>query len=179
MYGAILQPLTEYHIDMARELSNQVVRALRGKNHTRLSALDRYFHGYLGELAVREWLTEHSKKNVHRVLANGKSQPAEFTVWQKKTDLQMRLEVKTSSKPEHRYLMFPQAQPLDFDCVLSVRLDLPQSKAEIMGWLSRRDVAGLRVEPFDFGNGHTVNTRVCLYEKLYQPQRLLDQLVDA
>lgn len=119
-------------------------------NYTGISTPDRFFIGYLGELAVAAFLQMNDCRHRHRVDTRGRSCDSEFVVW-RRDGRPAKLEVKCASSPMHTRLMMPAAQRLDGDVYVGCRLE--HSSAEgaevsVHGWLTRAEVRALPVRTF-------------------------------
>jgi hypothetical protein len=110
-------------------------------NYTRVTVLNRFQTGYVGEFALAAFFVEHKVRHVHRIIPDGRSHGPEFTVWEEgKPRL---LEVKTSGQPFHKHMAWPPEQEVEAaKWMVGMRLDLPNMEAEIMGY------ARVGIDPF-------------------------------
>lgn len=158
--------MTPVEIATATLWATTVEKLVRGKeNYTGLSAHDRYFHGYLGELAVARWLKAGDKLFQHRVFLSGRREESEFVVW--KGGERKYLEVKTAADASHRNFMMPVRQRVDAAIYVGTRLEIAESVVVIEGALPRSRVEGLPVR--DFG----VPARYCPFATMDAPDVLL------
>lgn len=164
LFAAASVPVLLYpgEVGLARAYAKLVtVNLKRTPNYTGLSAPDRFFHGYLGELAVRHYARMLGLRHRYRVITDGNSQRSEFLLAWGDSGRVFGLEVKTASKAWHQKVMLPAAQKLDFEILLAVRLahvdeDRGECEATIHGWLTPEDVRALPVGTFP---PHTTPTR--------------------
>ena len=100
--------ILEYAISEARSYSDSILanpHIQPGGNYTGLEKGDRFFVGYLGEWAFREWLMDihiHTFNWGRRT--DGKADEHDFKVGSTTID------IKTSDHPNARYLMMPEVQ---------------------------------------------------------------------
>lgn len=130
---------TPQQLVWAREWSDRCLAAVEGRpNYTGVSAPDRYYIGYRGEIAAYDWLRSRGVKVQHVVRTNGRSERPELIV-----DVpsgQIDVEVKTSGRCYHQQCRMPAVQKTDFNVLIGVRL-MDDERARIMGWLGSADVA--------------------------------------
>lgn len=95
----------------ARQLADEVIGTgiEKNPNYTGLSMPDRYFFGYLGELAVVEMLSRENKAFEYQPQTNGQSDDgSDITVFMLKQPI--GVDVKTASRHHHRFIMIPESQ---------------------------------------------------------------------
>ncbi len=154
-----------------RVASTDTLRLTR--NYTSLEAPGRYRLGYLGEAALASMLADSGARFDWSPRADGLGDGSDLTVYH--GGLPYPCEVKTASRPWHKYLMQPVAQQRrrgDRGVVVGVRLNEGQRLAELAGYVSyRRFARALVVHPPD--RGVRVPTRLVLLSSLSPISRLL------
>lgn len=135
---------TEADLGECRRLEMEVLAALdarsAGPNPNGHEDPRRYFKGYRGEFAVRDWLESESWLVWrHRVNANGLSQRSEFEI--KFGGAWNLTEVKCAGEAYHQRCEWQASDPMAFKILIAVHLpggpDDP--RAVVMGWLGRKD----------------------------------------
>lgn len=134
----------------------QTVLALVPKtpNYTGIAAADRFFVGYLGEFATRNWLASIDASYEYRVVLSGKTERSEFTV--RCGDSLLELEVKTAGKANHDHYMQPAAQKIDASIFLGARR-VDDGVVQIMGWLNADEIRALPIQDFGYGPTRAVS----------------------
>lgn len=135
----------------ARRLEARVkkTRTLQGRHPDGLEEPDRYFIGYLGELAFARLLTEAGRWFKWAPRTDGKADNGDFTVSHR--GVSWCLDVKTASKPHYTRLMMPKTQlervGRAVDIYVAARVLRPilggpireGSEVEFHGWVCRHD----------------------------------------
>ena len=134
--------------DARRWQAEVLARLATTPNYTGLEAPDRFFHGYLGELAVMSLLSELGCVARHVVCTNGHSQHSEITVW--RNGAKRSVDVKTASQPGHSFLLFPVAQHDHPDLYVGARIEMIDERDQravisVHGYLSRDEALALPV----------------------------------
>jgi len=116
-------PIHQDMMDKAQEYADKIAltRTIQSKpNYTALTQDNRYYAGYLGELAFLETLTD--KKYDYSVRTDGQSDKEDITLYYK--NIPLRVDVKTATHPSYKYIMFPSAQAhIKYDYYVGVRLN--------------------------------------------------------
>ena len=161
--------VTAQDLENARELEQQVMRMLpQRRSYTGFELKDRYRNGYVGEFVAVRWLRSHDLPVVHRIKANGRSQPSEILVDRHRVD------AKTRTTPLAQEFMTPEAKPIDFDYVISLHWIPDNDRAWIRGALTAEQVRALPVRTFP---PQTVPTRWKPFRELpISPQDLVELL---
>ena len=174
--------LTWQMVRRARQYAARVMKTAtlqESVNYTGLCAPGRYFTGHLGELALVKLVAWNGKYYDYRPAADGRPDAGDITVFIAGRPL--RVDVKTASKPGHRYLMIPEAQfrKRHRDAYLGARLDLEAMICEIHGIATRAQMEDAPVEdPPQFSL--KVRTRMTLLSDLLLPvEAWLRQLDNA
>lgn len=161
---------------LARSWSNLILRADRMRNtpnYTGLSMPDRYYIGFLGELAFAQWLDGHHVPYTHRVCLSGQSSANEFSIDSRDAGT-MSVEIKTGSVATHRHFMYPAAQTNKCgDVNVGARVEMNAVDGAIlrlMGWLNRSEAEHLPVREL------RVRTRSTTYENMRAMPALLERL---
>ena len=133
------------------------------------AAGDRFFYGYLGELAFGAYLTICGVIYQHRITLDGHSDAPEFKVvmdghWRS-------LDVKTATNPTHQLMAQPARQALDADIYVGVRAR-SESQFEIWGWMPLEEWSEVPLR--DLGLG--VPTRACRLDELADIESLVERL---
>jgi hypothetical protein len=127
----IIIPLTKQIKDEARRLSDEVIKNLPPTaNYTHISARDRFYIGYLGELAFAELVK--GKKVTHNINTSGSSQDEDFYAYCKTVD--KKIDIKSTNHPNGRYIMIPKKQFDKNKATIYVGIKLTDDEAEIWGW---------------------------------------------
>lgn len=80
-----------------------------GKNYTKLEAEERFYHGYVGELVMREYVKGLRKKITYTIRLDGKAdENGEFRLFTKVGE--KTLDVKAASQSFHSRIMMPADQ---------------------------------------------------------------------
>lgn len=143
----VLVALSGEEVKLARKLSDRIAKTptMTLRNYTGLSMADRYFNGFLGEIAMKRWLEGAGVNHEWKPKTDGKSHAGDFTVYRKGQPL--KLDVKTASKGYYTKCMFPEVQfrahRVDiYVCArvnTTARLDAAEA-VELHGWKPFRDV---------------------------------------
>jgi hypothetical protein len=136
-------PITEEMRAEARQLSDEVLENLKhnpryGQNYTGLSAPDRFYNGYLGELAVLDLFQTHNKSGIYHVNTSGFADEAEFELDQGLPRM-LLADVKTASQPTHRQIMMPAKQMEIHKAHYYIGVRLNGDYAEVWGYCSGSD----------------------------------------
>ena len=161
-------------VAVAREWNDKILSTglASTPNYTGFRTPERFFHGYLGELAVASCLDANGIIYRHRVSLTGRSDDADFDVWIHGE--QKKLEVKTGSKQSYRFFIMPEKQKVEADIYVGARINAEDPcEVELMGALSRDEVLAC---PVDDLRGRGVPTRKKLYEELWSMDALLSEL---
>lgn len=119
-------------------------------NYTGIAAEDRFYFGFLGEIAFARWLEQIGARYVWRVSLEGRSETPEFTVFV--DDKLVTIDVKTASKPRHEKMMQPHSQECDADLYVGAKV-FDGEWVQLHGWTDRETLAN--VPPAEFGHGPT------------------------
>lgn len=127
-------------------------------NYTGSIRPDRYFVGYLGEIAVAKMFDAFGIGYVHRVTLTGKSSQSEFMV-SEASGGRVQIEVKTAGEPTHRELMYPSKQH-DKKAAYLVGARIERSgpfhtDVSVLGWITREQADAL---PVSTVGHHTIPT---------------------
>lgn len=104
-------------------------------NYTNLSADNRWYYGFLGELVLLKWLQAHYIQYRYEPQFKGRDD-TDFYLWPlSKGGKMCTVDVKTASNPQHQYLMMPEAQLKSHpsDVYIGVRIN-SQTEGEVLGW---------------------------------------------
>lgn len=134
-------PVTATMKQRARWLSDQIkhIHGPNDNNYTRLYADDRFYYGYLGELATCEYLSRIGRRIDYTLQIKGGPDDGDFhfhmdhgNVW--------KADVKTATKHFHRNMMMPQAQAYrhQYDIYIGAQL-LSGDHAAVWGWCFLND----------------------------------------
>ena len=125
----------------ARKLAAKVNRVVSkfGPNYTGLEAQERYFNGYLGELAFLNWLRENKIKSIYTPKIKGKSAAGDFILFGMVTGQKKTVDVKTASKAFHRNIMLPEAQMERHKKDYYIGVKINGNYAEIWGFCRAKD----------------------------------------
>lgn len=138
--------ITDEMLVKAHEWEAIVTRGMKaGGNYTGLEIKNRFFYGYLGELALFSFLKTAGKKCEYNVELTGKSGRQDFTFH---FPIGARsIDTKTTSKPTYPYFLLAKSQPHPYDYYIGIRLG--DTVAQICGVCSLSDC----YEPRVFGGG--------------------------
>lgn len=106
-------------------------------NYTKLSAERRWYHGFLGELVFLKYLQHHYVRYRYEPDFTGRDD-TDFYLWAEGYG-KVGIDVKTASKPDHRYLMLPDAQLASHPSgvYVGVRINSPD-QGEVLGYALRK-----------------------------------------
>ena len=104
------------------------------ENYTGLEAQDRYYCGYLGELAFLEYLKREGKQTTYKVKTDGNSDSGDFITVGAITGQPKSVDVKTACKEFHEKIMLPQSQLKKHRRDYYVGVKLVGDEAEIWGY---------------------------------------------
>lgn len=159
----------------ARESSIEVLKNLKDKpNYTGLSAKDRYYIGFLGELVFKEYLDREGKKYNYNVRLDGRSGGADFELFTSDVNVKV-IDVKTASKFYYTKMLVPKVQ-LDKHpnyTYVGVRLDEANSEGEICGYCYAED--------FGISDGFTkekIPTAYKNFNGLEEIENLISDVID-
>ncbi len=125
----------------ARKLAGKANKEVSklGPNYTGLEAQERYYNGYLGELAFLSWLREKEIKAIYTPRIKGKSDAGDFILFGMITGLRRTVDVKSASKAFHANIMLPEAQMERHKKDYYIGIKINGSFAEIWGFCRAKD----------------------------------------
>jgi hypothetical protein len=137
---------------------------------------DRYFIGYLGELAVARMLHSFGVHYSHRVHVTGKSAPTELCV-RALDGGKATIEVKTCGQPYHTELLFiDKLHDRSATWVVAARIERLgtwDADVAIIGWITGATVDSL---PLKNGNHGIAPSRFLPFERMNRMHELIDML---
>jgi hypothetical protein len=167
---ALVMPVNETAREQARIWSDKVLARLeRLPNYTGLSAPDRYYFGYIGEIAFRDLLWLRGCKWFYQARLDGRADSEDFVVWPRYLGRTWSVNVKNASKVYHRKVMMPekQWQKHKHNIYVGTRMLAPDL-ISIEGYAPWKEFSeNSVVEQVD------VETRSCLFSKLFDMEMLL------
>jgi hypothetical protein len=166
----IIVTLSVSEVEKARQWSDEILATglADTPNYTGFRTPDRFFHGYIGELALSNWFRDSGLLYHHRVVLKGRRAGSEFFLWI--NEERQEVEVKTSSKPSYKKLMLPEKQKLDAELYFGTRIENENPcSVSLHGFLAKWEVEKLPVKDF----GWNVDTRYCEYPAM----RAMDDLL--
>jgi len=109
-------------------------------NYTNLSADDRWYYGFLGELVFLKWLQHHYIQYRYEPEFTGRD-VTDFRLYSLTSKQWANIDVKTASKSSHRYLMLPDAQLQSHpsEVYVGVRIN-DYYHGEVLGWCLKSDL---------------------------------------
>lgn len=137
--------LTDKIKSKAREWADKISKTrtlTHYSNYTRLNIDDRYYYGYLGEIAFWKVLHDHHSNYKYEPKFDGKSDGCDFIVNGKKVD------VKTASKSTYRNIMLPKSQWVSKYRDYYVGVQINGDEAIIHGYCTHSDF-----KESEFGRG--------------------------
>lgn len=172
-----LVKITDSMLKVARDYAdkiNKTATVVRKSNFTALEAKDRYFYGFLGELAVKYWLTQNDKKFRHDVNKKGRKTKFNFLLYKAEAGGYVRANVCTATKDFHTNLLIPENKFLNemSEVYIAVKIVLETGYAEIRGYATAQEI--YKRGPKDYGKG--VMTYGIPFSDLSQPEALLNQI---
>lgn len=147
-------PINQQMKDLARQWSDKVLSSNTVKNtqnYTNLSVPDRYYIGYLGEIALWRLLHENKKKYVYEPTTNGKSDSGDFFVFNK--EKQLDIDIKVSDKSYASKLLVGKAQYNRKQHDYYIGGKIVDNSAEIYGYCTSEELI----------NGEETNYRIPSY----------------
>lgn len=171
----------------AREWERTVFGRLpRTPNHTGLTESDRFFTGFVGELALANALWARGVTYCHRVYLTGRTgKYGEITTWIGETEQRVVLDVKTGSKALYQKMMMPMSQSIERGVIyvaarFAERMNDPSGEGgeamavDLMGWENYSGI--LDKTTTDTGNVKTA-TRSMLLENMRDIEELFGKLL--
>ncbi len=129
------QEVVNKAISLAQEVYKTPV--VKGKaNYAGSYSKKRYEIGFTGQYHFCNLLEKKNKRYEHKPKASGKSEPDDVIVFI--NGQRMRVEIKTSGDPSHKYCAMPKKQKLDANALVGVRLGAEWTEADIFGYLPKR-----------------------------------------
>lgn len=150
-------PLTHQMMDLATAYQRAVQASIDAisrrkgsphRNYTGIVAPERYYVGCIGELGLARYFRDTGAAYRHRLVCDGRSDPAEFVVWV--DGLHCHLDVKTRSQSRHDLFLVLDSQ-LAKDCsrfYLGAQLCREAGALRLWGWLTRTEVMALPSKSF-------------------------------
>ena len=159
--------------DTARDWSNTIMKRLPPTpNYTGIEKKDRFYYGFLGELAFEELLRVRHKKAIHKVILNGKSQDEDFLcsflIGDKKVD------IKTSPLSYARWMLFPKSQYAEQGYIY-VGVRLQEGFASIMGWCLYSDMN----KDLEIQKALPIPTNHIAFDKMNDINNLVSKMIDG
>lgn len=136
------------------------------KNYTGISIDDRFYIGYLGELAFQKLLHDANKQYSYVPTTDGKAGGADFVVIAHR---ELEIEIKTTAHPNAEHILIPQKQfeLYIYDIYIGVQI-IEDKIARICGWCFHHDLI------FD-GSFQTPCYKI-KFTKLYPIEKLIERL---
>jgi len=166
----VIVPLTTTEVESARKWSDEILGTglADTPNYTGFRTPDRFFHGYIGELALSNWFRDAGLLYHHRVFLKGSRAGSEFFLWI--NEERQEVEIKTSSKPNYKKFMLPERQKLDAELYFGARIENENPcSVSLHGFLAKWEIEGLSIGDF----GLKVPTRYCEYTAMRAMSDLL------
>lgn len=163
----IVIQVTEANWASANQLAKECMAKLPpGPSYTGLSGThERFFVGYVGEFAIRQWLEGERIRHTHRTNTDGRGHAAEFVIHE---GGDWELEVKNAGKPFHEFVMYPANQHNHWDVLMGTRMSGFDRKVELHGWLGVHDRGKLELVQM------AIPTLRHLLSTLRDPEKLLE-----
>lgn len=150
----------------AREMEAEVLSNLKDTpNYTGFSEKNRYFNGFLGELAFEKFLKAYKIKYTYEVKLDGKSQGSDFVIILHRP---LQVEIKTSAHPNATQLLIPEKQLNHRSFDMYVGIKLQDTLAKIYGYCFK-DELGFKPEGY---NSAKIPTYYRDFNKLYPIENL-------
>lgn len=130
----------------AWESSIQSTATMKTENYVPIKNAERYFIGYLGELALETVLYSANIRFDYKPRLDGIADCGDFTVY--RHGRPNSADVKTAAKEFHQNFMIPEAQRAKHRSDLYIGARLTHNTVQIIGWMTRRDCENLPVDVF-------------------------------
>jgi len=152
-----------------QQCNEQYADSVKG-NYTGLSADMRWYYGFLGELVFVRYCQVQWLRHRYEPAFKGRD-ITDIEIWLKRYG-KLGIDVKTASKPSHRYLMIPEAQLRSHpsEMYVGVRINGPD-EGEILGFCLKKDLQPIT------NMGLKIPTRGIAFDRLLPIERLTTQAV--
>lgn len=124
----------------AEQQCNKLYANSKRGNYTNLNADSRWYYGFLGELVFLRYLQQHYIQHRYEPAFTGRD-ITDFNVYSLTSEQWAGIDVKTASKPSHRYLMLPDAQLQSHPSGVYVGVRINNAdQGEVLGWCLKTDL---------------------------------------
>ena len=131
--------ITDKMRSLAEECQHLTMDKVVGDNYTGLHQPNRFYYGYIGEFVFVKWLKQNNINFKYVFNANGYPDDEDFVLYANNNQ-EIKVDVKTATKPHYKNIMFPksQAERYTYDCYVGIQL-MSDDLAKVCGYCQKKD----------------------------------------